>query len=497
MAHPLVLQFRPGTSLVEETGEQVTIRCPAGTLPVRELTPGLRAALRTLAADGATEDALSDLIIEHDGTSGLPVWYYHVQCWADLCLLAYGMLAAGTPLATLVPMTRDFTWRTLRDDPATRYQLSRFAYVRRLGDALVLESPLAPARTVLHGARGLAAVGALTRATSVKALAATLDGMALDTVATLLRLLVSAGAVDALGADDALPEDAAPALAQWEFHDLLFHARSRLGRHDDHYGGTFRFLDQLPPLPAVKPPMSAEPIPLYRPDLALVEQADPPLTRVLETRRSVRQYAARPLTLRQLGEFLYRVARVRQVIPIAPERRRHYEVTRRPYPSGGATYDLELYVTVNTCVDLPAGLYHYDPLAHALHPLADRSADVEALLRDARGAAKLAFTPQVVITLASRFQRLSWKYTAMAYATTLKNVGALYQTMYLVATAMGLAPCALGGGNSDRFAAVAGTDYYAETSVGEFLLGSLPPDVEEAAPAPAERGTNHGMGEAG
>jgi hypothetical protein len=37
---------------------------------------------------------------------------------------------------------------------------------------------------------------------------------------------------------------------------------------------------------------------------------------------------------------------------------------------------------------------------------------------------------------------------------------------------MNLAPCALGNGNSDLFAAAAGTDYYAETSVGEFILGS-------------------------
>ncbi|MFN8625359.1 MAG: hypothetical protein U0587_05185 [Candidatus Binatia bacterium] len=51
-------------------------------------------------------------------------------------------------------------------------------------------------------------------------------------------------------------------------------------------------------------------------------------------------------------------------------------------------------------------------------------------------------------------------------------MGVLYQTMYLVATAMGLAPCAAGCGNADLFARAAGVDYYAETSVGEFLLGS-------------------------
>jgi SagB-type dehydrogenase family enzyme len=67
---------------------------------------------------------------------------------------------------------------------------------------------------------------------------------------------------------------------------------------------------------------------------------------------------------------------------------------------------------------------------------------------------------------------VSWKYQSVAYALILKEVGALYQTMYLVATAMNLAPCALGGGNSDLFAKAINTNYYAETSVGEFILGS-------------------------
>jgi len=60
----------------------------------------------------------------------------------------------------------------------------------------------------------------------------------------------------------------------------------------------------------------------------------------------------------------------------------------------------------------------------------------------------------------------------MAYSLILKNVGVLYQTMYLVATAMDLAPCAIGGGDSDLFARAAGLDYDSETSVGEFLIGS-------------------------
>jgi SagB-type dehydrogenase family enzyme len=80
-------------------------------------------------------------------------------------------------------------------------------------------------------------------------------------------------------------------------------------------------------------------------------------------------------------------------------------------------------------------------------------------------------TLQVLLILAARFPCLAWKYESIAYALTLKHVGVLYQTRYLAATAMGLAACAIGGGDADLFARAAGTDYYAETSVGEFLLG--------------------------
>jgi SagB-type dehydrogenase family enzyme len=85
--------------------------------------------------------------------------------------------------------------------------------------------------------------------------------------------------------------------------------------------------------------------------------------------------------------------------------------------------------------------------------------------------------PQVLIVIIARFQPLAWKYESIAYALMLKHVGALYQTMYLVATAMNLAPCGIGRGDSDLFAKAAGCNYYAETSVGEFALGSQQENV--------------------
>jgi SagB-type dehydrogenase family enzyme len=258
------------------------------------------------------------------------------------------------------------------------------------------------------------------------------------------------------------------ALAQWTFHDLLFHTRSRLGRHANPYGENRRFLGKIAPLPALKPPMSSEAIALYRPDIETLKATDPTLTTTLEERRSLRRHGQPAITLAQVGEFLYRLARVRNLNTADDIA---YESSSRPYPNGGACYELELYLAANACQGLPFGLYHYDPLGHQLYRLASQKQHIEALLADAALSAGQPETPQLLIVLSARFQRVAWKYDSLAYALILKNVGALYQSMYLVATAMNLAPCALGGGNADLFALAAGLDYYSESSVGEFMLG--------------------------
>lgn len=227
-------------------------------------------------------------------------------------------------------------------------------------------------------------------------------------------------------------------------------------------------------------------------NLEQVAAQDPPFTRVLEARRSVRKYASDPISLEQLGEFLYRALRIQHLMthyapvnlatsgnpavgewngdpnsPLVP-----VELVLRPTPAGGALHELETYVVVNRCQGLASGLYWYDPLHHRLHPAGRDEEAVKGLLEDARRATHVVLEPQVLIILATRFGRVAWKYESMAYALTLKNAGAALQTMYLVATARGLAGTAVGAGNSDLFAKATGTDYYAETSVAEFLLGT-------------------------
>ena len=178
----------------------------------------------------------------------------------------------------------------------------------------------------------------------------------------------------------------------------------------------------------------------------------------------------------QLGEFLYRVGRIADYWKMAfdtPQGTLEMSAAPRPYPAAGGLYELELNIVVNRCEKLESGFYYYDPENHRLIEISNRTSAVEQFLNDAgRSTGISPERLQILIIVSARFQRIAWKYSTLAYAAILKNLGVLYQTMYLTATAMGLAPCAIGYGDSDLFASAAGTEYYSETSVGEFLLGT-------------------------
>ena len=281
--------------------------------------------------------------------------------------------------------------------------------------------------------------------------------------------------IDVVNPDESDAKEESSSLKTWEFHDLLFHARTRQGRTDAPFGATYRMVGKLDSPPAIVQRMEGSEFELFRPNLEDLKTKDVGLMEVMERRRSIREYNEKPITEKQLGEFLFRVARIKseqEAEVETPLGKVRMEFTARPYPAGGGLYELEVYVAIQACEGLDSGLYHYDPLHHRLYRVSGRTTDFGRLIADAAASAGMApESVQLVLILSSRFQRIAWKYASIAYALTLKHVGVMYQTMYLTATAMNLAPCALGAGDADLFARVAGTDYYGETSVGEFLLG--------------------------
>nr|WP_051013243.1 SagB family peptide dehydrogenase [Methylocystis sp. SC2] len=383
-------------------------------------------------------------------------------------LIEYRLARApsGPDLIVIEPQMRDYAPRIIEIDEDRPLALSRFAYMRRRGADLVLESPRAMALFRLCDASVAAMIARLSEARMVREFRALADFPGTELLALLLdsQILFTPGP----GADKALrAAEGDNDLVLWDFHDLLFHTRSTDGRHANPSGGLYAHADLAPPPPAVRPSWPGPAI-----DLKTLETAPPSaFATLLRRRRSTRAFdERRPITLAEVARLLDGAARIisrEQAPDDAPE----LEVAPRPYPSGGASYELELYLAVDRCEGLARGFYHYDASQHALVLIETNAHWLTAMLEDAQFAMGAPAVPQVLVTIAARFGRVSWKYSGFAYALVLKHVGVLMQTLYLMAAEMEIGACAIGVGDIDLFAKMTGLAFHVEGSVGQIAIG--------------------------
>ena len=467
------VSFRPDATL-KAGGEGPVLEAGFGAINLSSLEKALPGITGRIASGREDEDALGGWAMAEKGMKGLSLFHRWWRFLTDRSCIGFMLHLDGTPAAGINPLGVGFSFTPAPVAGDGPYVLSRFALVRRRGEHMLLECPKGWAEIVLTAPECAAMVWALARPRTPRALAEE-TGLSESNVRAFLNMLLCAKALCEIAEDGVADEEHQEALAHWDVHDLYFHSRSRMGRHTNGWATTYRFKGRFSPIPQLKPPVSDTRIDLARPDAAALdsEQAETPFFRVLENRISRRQYAAEPIDVRQLGEFLFRSFRVKE----------KYDdelggVTFRPAPGGGALHSLELYILVNKCSGLSPGFYHYDPMGHRLEKISDPTPHTDRMLFMGRHMMLDRDDPQVEIVYASRFQRIQWKYESIAYAVILKDVGCLYQTMYLVAEAMGLAGVALGGGDADLFAAASRLDYFEEGSVGAFMLGSRNPEAD-------------------
>jgi SagB-type dehydrogenase family enzyme len=390
-------------------------------------------------------------------------------------LLEYRLPCSQTDEDQVViePQTPDYWPRTPPLNDADVVALSRFAYLRRRGNDLVLESPRASALFKICKPKIAGVLAILAAPQDVKTLRQQDAFPGLE----LLALLADCGIlfkIDPNGDNGLRPAEGDSNLVLWDFHDLLFHARSTQGRHANPLGGVYPYAGVIPPPPAVRPSWPGKKIDLRTFSLADFD-AISPLSRLMRERHSIRSYDdERPVTLAELARFLDGAARV-----LARYRNQAdlgdagpwVDFAVRPYPSAGASYALELYLAVDKCDGLDRGFYHYDADGHALSPINVTTQELEATLTNAAYAMGAPAWPQVLITIAARFGRTSWKYSSIAYALILKDVGVLTQTLYLMATDMGLGGCAIGTANIHLFSKMTGIEFHIEGPVGQFAIG--------------------------
>jgi SagB-type dehydrogenase family enzyme len=398
----------------------------------------------------------------------------------------FARAGSGQDLVVIEPQIPDYHPRAAKLTNTDVIALSRFSYLRRRGNEMVLESPRAGALFRIGDSKIAAALAQLASPQKISKFRKAPGFPGIELLALLLDCQILFKIEPGKGSNLRWSEGDDD-LVLWDFHDLLFHTRSTEGRQANPLGGLYPYAGLMPLAPAVRPAWPGKKIDLR--NLATSENSSPPelsipFVQLLKRRHSTREFDdARPITLAELARLLDSAARIRakwsdnlDIGGGGPD----ITFAARPYPSGGAAYELELYLSVGNCEGLARGFYHYDADQHALAPIAVRSQDLDAQLAAAEFAMGASAVPQILITVAARFGRVSWKYSSVAYSLILKDVGVVFQTLYLTTTALGLGGCAIGTNNIELFSKMTGLEFHVEGPVGQFALGH----EKEEPPAP-------------
>lgn len=459
-------RLREGMELSISETESVTARYAMLTYSFDSLSAGSVAALRLLAERFATDDELDEVVTELDGDFGVIGWKRTFTMFLRSGFLERECRSDDRSLFRMVPDAFPMVGDVVDVYPSTVISLSRFAVAHAVDGVMEIETPRSGWRVVCATPGTIALLGLLATPQTLEHLCegASTVGLRPDEAGSFVSSLALAGMIVVHESEEGPSPETTGLLAQWSVPDLLFHERSRVGRTQRPFGGTYPFQGtSIAPTPFVREPAETS-IPLPVPE---GDERGAAFFDILESRRSVREFDDdHPITRDELGELLWRTVRVRNLY--ADD---FGGVADRPYPSGGAVHELDVYVAVRLVEGLAPGVYRYDPVDNRLVPVVGDSPDFQMWMNAVPPWPQIDSRPQATLVISARFSRVMWKYQSMAYALILKNAGVLLQTFYLAVTALGLGGCALGAGDSERFSRLSGLDPYEESSVAEFAIG--------------------------
>ncbi|MHC4512102.1 MAG: SagB/ThcOx family dehydrogenase [Planctomycetota bacterium] len=159
-------------------------------------------------------------------------------------------------------------------------------------------------------------------------------------------------------------------------------------------------------------------------------ESDVSLEETLRQRRSVREFAADPLTLEQVAQLLWSAQGITGAGGL------------RTAPSAGALYPLELYLVAGNVDGVAAGVYHYDPERHRLIEVC--SGDVRKELAAAALGQDCVQLGAVVLVLAAVYERTTRKYGRRGERYVHMDAAHAAQNVCLQAVALGLGTVVIG-----------------------------------------------------
>lgn len=180
-----------------------------------------------------------------------------------------------------------------------------------------------------------------------------------------------------------------------------------------------------------------------------------PLGPVIRSRRSVRKFSGKPVSLQELSTVLAHAAGItaRLELPDAPRTVALGDdphVDLRASVSGGGLYPIDLCIVVLNIDKLPAGVYRYLPKQHALKPVVSRR-PMPPLRKLAQFSEMEVEKAAFLVAYVYNFFENSRKYGEAGLGFAFIEAGGLAAHIHLLCTALGMGSCDVGGFSKRRF----------------------------------------------
>jgi len=182
--------------------------------------------------------------------------------------------------------------------------------------------------------------------------------------------------------------------------------------------------------------------------------------KVLQKRRSIREYTQAPLALTDLSCLLWATQGVTE---------KALSAWYRTVPSAGALHPIDTYLVVNRVEGLYPGIYFLDVAGFSLETR--KRGDFSLSIARAALEQEMARAAAVVFVWVAVVERSRQKYRQRAYRYIYLDCGHIAQNLYLAATAMNLGCCGIAAFFDDEVNDLVGADGHEETAIYLATIG--------------------------
>ncbi|MFO7676845.1 MAG: SagB/ThcOx family dehydrogenase [Thermoplasmatota archaeon] len=192
----------------------------------------------------------------------------------------------------------------------------------------------------------------------------------------------------------------------------------------------------------------------------IIDMKTQSLHQAILTRKSIRDFSQKPLSLEQLSYLLWASTGIQRI---------EKGFAFRTAPSAGALYPIETYLVINNVEEIPQGVYHYNISDHYLEEL--KKGDCRSAITEAALNQPMCSTAASVFIWTAIFNRSKCKYAQRAYRYIYLDAGHIAQNLALSASSIHLGTCQIAALYDDEVNKIIDIDGRTESTIYLSVVG--------------------------